>query len=292
MKAQQYIISKQLNWARNRNLQLQGSKITRGAEHYTKLLEDNLFEPLTTEVLKSFEEGDGKELYDSATDTAKMKALHSSSALAVNQFHFWNTPEKAKEIAVACRLCSVNNTSSQKIMFEKKFPISPEFKIPPNIDVVIHNKPDSQIKLYAIECKFSESYSGYDKSHKLMKEAYFAESLNGLWSEIPNLQEFAKRLSQNVPFNYLHPAQLIKHTLGLLNSGLNKNEFRLMYLWYDVLGEEGAEHREEIDEFKKIAKRDDLLFHAMTYQELILNLADNHRDKYPEYIRYMTERYL
>ena len=94
-----------------------------------------------------------------------------------------------------------------------------------------------------------------------------------------------------VPQQYLHPAQLIKHILGLKQK-YGKSSFRLLYLWYDVLGEAGYQHRQEIEEFKKVTGDDNIAFSAISYQEVIANLAQNHRQDHPAYISYMTERYL
>ena len=70
------------------------------------------------------------------------------------------------------------------------------------------------------------------------------------------------------------------------------NGFRLLYLWYDVLGEDGKRHRDEVSEFASVAKDDGIQFHSITYQELILKLAKNFRDSHGDYIQYLTERYL
>jgi hypothetical protein len=48
--------------------------------------DDNLFEPLLSEVKGNFEEADGGEL---SGKPCKMQAVHSSSALGVNIFQYW-----------------------------------------------------------------------------------------------------------------------------------------------------------------------------------------------------------
>ena len=68
--------------------------------------------------------------------------------------------------------------------------------------------------------------------------------------------------------------------------------FRLLYLWYDVLGEQGKRHHDEVAEFAKVAEKDGIKFHSLTYQELIVKLASQFRLSHQEYIRYLTERYL
>lgn len=92
-------------------------------------------------------------------------------------------------------------------------------------------------------------------------------------------------------FKYLHSAQLIKHILGLKKK-CGKRGFRLLYLWYDVLGYDGSKHRDEIGKFAQIAKSDGIKFHALSYQELIVRLTNEYRQDHPKYIGYITDRYL
>ncbi len=113
-----------------------------------------------------------------------------------------------------------------------------------------------------------------------------------LWSDIPELRGLAEQISpDDNDFSFLHPAQLIKHILCLKRK-FGSNGFRLLYLWYDVLGKEGQLHRAEIAQFAALAKNDQIKFHALTYQELIAELASRERAAHPAYIQYVTERYL
>jgi uncharacterized tellurite resistance protein B-like protein len=124
-----------------------------------------------------------------------------------------------------------------------------------------------------------------------MKEKYLA--LDEIWQDIPQIHRFAKSLCpKDREFRYLHAAQLIKHILGLNGGKLGADEFKLLYLWYDVLGEEGAVHRKEIERFSEIVRSDGVKFHALTYQELIMRLCEQYRSDHEEYIRYISERYL
>ena len=67
-------------------------------------------------------------------------------------------------------------------------------------------------------------------------------------------------------YEYLDVPQLLKHILGLKSS--YPDGFTLLYLWYDVLGEEGAIHRKEINTFSEVVKDDDIRFHSISTQEL------------------------
>ena len=118
------------------------------------------------------------------------------------------------------------------------------------------------------------------------------EYADELWLDIPELHNLAISISPDNTINkYLDSAQLIKHILGL-KTCCDKGGFKLLYLWYDVLGQEGATHRDEIDEFTKIALSDGIHFSAFSYQELIISLANDYRQEHLEYIKYLTERYL
>ena len=169
---------------------------------------------------------------------------------------------------------------------EQKFPISTNFRTPPNIDVVINNISNYKFRVFAIECKFSEPY----RKHQGIKPKYL-DILN-LWDDVPNIHKLAEAISpDDKKYKYLHTAQLIKHILGLKNK-FGKTKFRLLYLWYDTIGPESADHHREITDFIKVAKADGVHFHAMTYQELIVYLSNKYRKTLKDYINYLTERYL
>jgi hypothetical protein len=232
---------------------------------------------LLWEVKSDFKRADGGEL---TGNPCKMQAVHSSSALSVNIFQYWKRIKRISLIAAACGFCSKNNTSPQDIIFEVKFPISEKFQHSPNIDVVIKNSPESRFKVFAIECKFSEAY--YSRTHSGISPKYI--ELSKVWDDIPNLLKLAKEISpDDNKYFYLHPAQLVKHILGLKET-FGKDKFRLLYLWYDTIGPESANHHKEINEFTKITKEDGIHFHSMSYQDLIIRLAKNYRN--------ITGRYL
>lgn len=98
MNGYQYILEKQTQWAKNKGLDLIGSKGNRGRLAYTLKLDDNLFQPLIPEVRSSFESGDGNEL-GTINQPGKMQAIHSSSALGVNIFQYWKSIASVTMIA-------------------------------------------------------------------------------------------------------------------------------------------------------------------------------------------------
>lgn len=283
-----YIITKQISWAKRKNINLFGKQITKGRLAYTKTLEENLFEPLISETKKEFDKGDGGELRSSENNLPKMCAVHSSSVIGVNVFQYWKEKDIPK-LAYSLGLCSKDNKSAKEIHFEQKFPISNKFNRSPNIDVVIKMDDKDSIKAFGIECKFSEAYSSQNKSG--LKEKYFTD-IEDQWNDIPNLSNLAKEISPiNNKFKYLDSAQLIKHTLGLKKKYC-KSGFRLLYLWYDVLDKEGYEHREEVEKFSKIAKSDNIKFHSISYQELIIKMQSEFYEGNKNYLDYLTDRYL
>lgn len=287
MNGYEYILSKQTAWAINSGINLTGSKGKRGRLAYTCELNQNLFQPLLADVQKSFTAGDGGEL-GAAEFPGKMQAVHSSSALGVNVFQYWKSINAAPVIAAQCGLCRVGSQVSRNLYFEEKYPINDKFGYHPNIDVVIHNAPSAKIKRFAIECKFSEAYGVY--KHGGLKAKYLC--LDDTWADIPNLLRFAGSISpDDHEFLHLHPAQLVKHILGLKRQ-FGKAGFRLLYLWYDVFGDQGKQHRDEVLKFTEVTKSDGIKFHSLTYQELIVKLANKLRTEHPDYIRYLTQRYL
>jgi hypothetical protein len=287
MNAYEYILSRQTQWAKNRGIDL-GSKGSRGRRAYTPGLDANLFEPLEPDVRERFLLGDGSEITGYAGSPAKMQAVHSSSALGINVFQYWKKIKRVPLITTACGFCPDDDSSSQGIVFEDKYPINHKFRFSPNIDVVFHNADISRCSRFAIECKFSESYGA--RRHSGLKPEYM--SLMELWQDIGGTYELAKSISPgDGTFTFLHAAQLIKHILGL-KAGFGKDGFRLLYLWYDVPGEEGATHRKEIETFSRVVTADGLNFHAMTYQELIVRLSDRCGQEHRAYVAYLAERYL
>lgn len=302
MRGLKFVKSKQQNWARRNSFRLVGGTIpNRGETNYLNILTDNLYEKLSPQNLAYYNTGDGHETRDSRTRLAKMKALHSSSAIVVNLFQYWQGKD-IYPIMRACKLCAQDSSkthfanenvpetlsiSKGKIEFEKQFEISEDkflFPYSPNMDVVIKN---FRSKLFAIESKFTEPYN---RKHSGLKQKYVENT--SFWEGLPHLYELAKEISpDNDKFQYLDAAQLIKHILGL-KKNCKKNGFHLLYLWYDVIGRDGAEHRKEIEQFAQIAEKDDIKFSHITYQEVIVKLSTDFYVGNEHYCNYLTERYL
>lgn len=88
MKAFDWILLKQLQWAQNSDIELIGSKGIRGRKAYTPSLQENLFELIEPEVKLSFSDGDGNEISGTPDSPAKMQAVHSSSPGTTGKAYF------------------------------------------------------------------------------------------------------------------------------------------------------------------------------------------------------------
>jgi hypothetical protein len=287
MNPSTYIKQRQIQWALRKGKRL-GSQYrnhpdpaqqARGEKSFVYERDDNLYESLGGAAEQEFRAGDGDEL------AGKMFAVNSSSAAAVNVFHYWRRIGQVSEIA---RACEVPSTRISGLRFEARFPIREGFRRPPNIDVVIDYANPSGLKLTAIECKFDEPYGGWSK--KGLRSVYLDHP--EFWDGLPHLRELAERVSpDNAHFDHLDAPQLLKHLLGL-TARFSKKEFRLLYLWYDAPGPEAVKHRGEIAEFAATASQDGIAFRSLTYQDVILSLAKNQRAGHTAYVDYLVERYL
>ena len=284
MKTSRYIQAKQKNFALNNSIELKSKKKNKGATLYTKKMEDNLFIPLSAEVIEDFSKGDGNELKHSYFgDLPKIHAVHSSSAIVVNLFTPWL--KNPIPLAVALKLVSPKTRCRLKINFEVKVPISDDFHRHPNLDVLFRVSGRSKFLAFGIESKFSEPFSS--RTHKGMNPVYLADEF---WTGLPNLKALAGRLSpEDHEFKYLDVPQLLKHILGLKRAF--KRRFKLLYLYWDGSGLEGGFHELEIAKFSQVAKSDRLEFRALSYQSLVGRLAERHRELHPDYIKFITSRY-
>ena len=281
-----YFIAKQIAWATNRNLKLIGSRGERGRLVYTSSVTANLFQPLNQATRTDLDSGDGAELAGTSDKPAKIQALHSSSALGINVFDYWRGRPDLSPLTSSCGLSRRNAAFAADVRFEQRFSIDDRFQYVPNIDVVIV-RGTGQYKTYAIECKFTEPYSS--RQHGGMDPKYFKSP--DIWARLSATRKLAETISpSDKRFQFLHAAQLIKHILGL-NRKFGHARYRLLYLWYDALGQPGFQHRREIEDFANTVRSDGVVFHESTYQDVIVRLAE-YRKGNAKYIGYLTERYL
>ena len=204
MSALQDIKESQRKWAISRSLDPD-------AKGYLGSVESNLFKPLSEKTRLQFENGSGSELEDGNTRPAKMRALHSSSALAVNFFDHWVDIDKS---ALQAALGLGQEIIS--ISFEEQFPTGLDGN-PPNVDVTLKL---SDGHLIGIESKFSEWLTPKTKSIIPFQPKYFPEDRK-LWADVglPESQKLAEAIDRGEEnFRYLNTPQLLKHALGMATS--------------------------------------------------------------------------
>lgn len=236
-------------------------------------LNDNLFQPLSPQSLDEFGAGVGSEL-----DT-KMKALHSSSALAANFFEYWRFRDLGI-VAEAMGFPSADYSLNFEKVHEKPEGLG---GIPPHLDLELNAEGVMPI---AVEAKFTEPYSG---KSPLLKKAYIAERvIDKIWGRLEKCRELAEHFTEEVPFQYLDAPQLLKHIVGLRNS-YGEGNFVLAYLWYDTYTGESEKHVAEIDDFAN-AICSDVEFKQVTYQE-VFDRIGNKEDGEKSYLTYMLSRY-
>lgn len=318
MTVLEFIKLKQKSWAERKGFILLPGTIANedGDKIYFDDYNKNLYAKLSEDNKNAYNKGLGGEIRDTTTRRAPMKATFSSSAIVVNLFQYWQNQEiNRTPLLIALGLINDNDkVGDVKINFEEKLQIKYEDgKIiknvkfgTPNLDVMI----EFDDKVIAIESKFTEPYTNTKKRNKNshIQDSYTKKSL---WKEIPHIEKLANAIhAQNYQIENceikesievlrktkrLDAAQLIKHILGLRtdNEKISKDKkITLLYLWYDVPGTEGYEHRQEIEAFASIVKADGINFRHITYQEVIFNLKENYYDEHKDYIDYLVERYL
>ena len=274
MSVKSEILGRQSMWAASVGLSPDG----RG---YLAAYESNLFQPLNPQSKEAFDQGSGSELRDRPTGPAKMRALHSSSALAVNFFDAWVGADAGALMEVLGL-----EQESVSIRFEGQYPTGLPGN-PPNLDVVLELQSGLTV---GIESKFTEWLAPKSQSKAPFKEKYFP-SAAGVWERVglPETQRLAEEIqSRSLVFRHLDAPQLLKHALGLTTHC--RSNFRLFYVYFDGTGAEGETHKQEISVFSE-RLRTELGFKAFAYQELIETLEG--RSGVPKrYLEYLRARYL
>jgi hypothetical protein len=242
---------------------------------YFARAEDNL--PwLSPEIRSDFDAADGGE-FGRAGVRAKIAALHSSSALAVNFFGYWRMRDP-KPLAEAVGF----DADIAEIRFEQKFPtgVGPRA---PNIDVVIRGVDE---RLLAVESKFCESFTRKSQS---LQDKYFPKG-SGRWhaAGLPGAQEAADSLRESNAYVYVDAAQLLKHMLGLAQT---RTDWRLMLLWYVPTADAAEAMNAEASGFQQLLGPDGARFSWSSYQELWSRLYPLLASQDQEYTAYLGRRY-
>ena len=273
MDAEREIRRAQQYWARSKGI----SCTSRG---YVRGVEANLWRPLSAQARQSFERGAGSEL------SGHMKALHSSSALAVNFFDYWTGRDKTPILSAL----GIGPEDGTSLDFEAQFPTGLG-GTPPHLDVAITHSTNFVV---AVEAKFTEHMKRSTRGKSNFTMAYFPKS-SGLWTDagLPACQALAQDLwaeelrGGRQRFEYLDSRQLLKHALGLATQ--QGNRFSLHYLYYDWPGDRLGAHGREVDSFDEWMG-DEIRFKALTYQEVFERLKDSGQAG-SDYLDYLETRY-
>jgi hypothetical protein len=270
MASRGLLLRRQRSWARR------AGKIV-DAAGYLPTVNDNLRQPLSATALADFAARGAAEFYDAESGgghRARMRAVHSSTALAVNVFDFWNSVDSAP-LAGALGL----SAPIRRIAFEPHLPTGPAGN-PANPDILLELESGDVV---AIECKFSEWLVPRRQRAGLFHDRYFPPG-RAVWraAGLPACQALADELQSGRDyFRYLDARQLLKHALGL--QALRPERHCLIYLYFDWPGCLGELHRAEIT---RLAGKTgiELGFRALTYQHLVLKLDGLPVLDYREYL--------
>ncbi len=233
------------------------------ANGYVPSTSDNLVDQFANwnEIELELGGGQGSELKADANGIMKFNAVHSSSALCVNNF----APIKFQKD----KFSFLGNTDFTEASFEKKLSTGIST---PNLDFYLKNS----LTVIGIESKFIETLedkcpnTNLDRYQNRPELAYLPTE----FSEV--LQHYVDCKDQM----YLDVAQLLKHSIGLINRANTRYKFilnkffskpKLVYLywqptnWYN--SDVYRQHEDEIADFKNRVKPI-IDFAPMSYLEL------------------------
>ena len=268
------VIAEQRHWALRAGL----APDSRG---YVASVTDNLRVAMSARTRAAFENADGGELLDVDGRPAKMRALHSSSALAVNVFAHWEDRFDLTALLSAMHVAGAGGV----LEFERKMPTGAR-GTPPNVDVVITT---SDGMLVGVESKFTEWMTPKDGPVKNLAPYLADEDSFWTWAGMPAADRIARAVDAGEDvYHHLDVPQLLKHSLGLARAA-GTGRWVLRYLYANAPGEIATTHAAEIARFsERVAS--DIDFRAVSYQALVAALArDGTIDR--GYLAYLQTRY-
>ncbi|WP_276978808.1 hypothetical protein [Flavobacterium filum] len=250
--------------------QLQDSLPTNHTEGYVADFRDNLIPTISVaDFFDDLNNGDGNEL------ESKFKALHSSSALCVNFFGFFK-----RHLDKFSFFGESNFTVGQ---FEKKLKTGLGGN-PPSLVFYLENNNF----IIGIESKFLEPLTP--------KQPEFAASYSdNFLSSIDNgLPSIVNHYRNNNAKSHLDTAQLIKHTIGLLNNRHDKKA-KLIYVYWQpenyAQTKEYPSHQADLTFFSNLMKGiSSIEFHHTTYSDLCKNYVAN--SFFRQHVLHFKQKYL
>jgi hypothetical protein len=221
--------------------------------------EDNLLQNVANwNIIKTeIGKGQGSELKADKNGRMKFCALHSSSALCVNNFAMFKQNHKDASF--------LQYSNFIEAVFEKKLSTGIST---PNLDFYLKNSKT----IIGIESKFTEYLtSKSDHTKENLSKYFMREELN-----------FLPRLFDSIILNYincpdkmfLNVAQLIKHSIGLLKNKGDKEAILVYIYWqpkrWDINGafqKIYEQHNKEIEDFAKRINKF-ITFKHLSYSDL------------------------
>jgi hypothetical protein len=236
---------------------------------------------LTDEMRLQVEAADGNE-FGKPGERGKIGALHSSSALGLNVFGYWQGRRDAGPLEQALGAPA----PIAKVKFAEQFPTGVSV---PSLAVLLELKNGT---LLAIESQFTEWF-GHSGREPLSRQ-YFPKDKR-LWTEagLPGAQAAAQRHREAPQFDRLDAPQLLKQLLGLAQQKgrAKKKEWHLQLLWFREPGACAREMEEEIARFHKLLGPDGHRFSSMTYQQLWTRMSPGLAGAHADYAAYLAKRY-
>ena len=217
--------------------------------------------------------GNGNELQ------TKFRAVHSSSALAVNAFAPFR--RRIGELAL------LGHRGFSSLAFEQKCPTGLRRGTPPNLDVLVSGESE----VVGIESKLTE----YLTSHRARFSPAYAEQIQDRRREQSYFREMLRLIEEPVSYVWLDAAQLIKHAFGLART-IGERPATLLYLFWEPANPSAspvfAEHRREIAAFAERVAGATPVFRAMSYPELWSSWKDaGQQDWLARHIEDLRARY-
>ena len=228
---------------------------------YASDLRDILLPTVSVEDFEAdLSAGSGNELQ------TKFRAVHSSSALAVNAFAPFG--QRIGELALP------EHSGFQTLAFEQKCPTGLRRGTPPNLDVLLSGSGC----VVGIESKLTE----YLTTHKARFSPAYEDEIRDARREQGYFRELLRLLDAPDSYRWLDAAQLIKHAFGLAKTHGDR-PLTLLYLFWEPANPSAspvfAEHRREIAAFAERVAGSMPVFKAMSYSELWSAWSDaGHQD--------------
>ncbi len=250
--------------------QLQNSSLTKHKNGYVADFKDNLISTVSaSDFTDDLKNGSGNELEN------KFKALHSSSAMCVNFFGLFK-----QNLDKFSFFGESNFIAGQ---FEKKLNTGLG-GTPPNLDFYLENNN----YIIGIESKFLEPL-------KLTQPKFAASYSDSFLSSIETgLPGIVNHYRTNNAKSHLDAAQLIKHTIGLLNNRGDKKA-KLIYVYWQPENyaqiKEYVSHQADLAVFSNLMKGIiSIEFHHTTYSDLCKNYLSN--SFFRQHILHFKQKYL